>query len=108
MPLINYEVNLSLDWYKECVACSNVPDARATAFAKTNIKVSVSVITLLTQDNTKLFEQQKSGLKRTTEINIIQDKIHEVSSNYNFLHYYLKIIHTEQVFMTDTFGQPKK
>ena len=38
MPLINYEVNLSLDWYKECVACSNVPDARATAFAKNQYK----------------------------------------------------------------------
>ena len=82
MPLINYEINLSLDLYKECVASSNVLDARAAAFAKTNIKVSVSVITLLTQDNTKLFEQQKSGLKRTTEINIIQEKIQDLYFHY--------------------------
>ena len=82
MPLINYEINLSLDWYKECIASSNVLDARATAFAKTNIKVSVSVITLLTQDNTKLFEQQKSGLKRATGINIIHEKIQDLYFHY--------------------------
>ena len=82
MPLINYEINLSLDWYKECIASSNVLDARATAFAKTNIKVSVSVITLLTQDNTELFEQQKSGLKRATGINIIQEKIQDLYFHY--------------------------
>ena len=78
MPLINYEINLSLDWYKECVTSSNVFDVRAKAFAKTNIKVSVSVITLLTQDSTKLFEQQKPALKRTTGINIIQEKIQDL------------------------------
>ena len=82
MPLINYEINLSLDWYKECAVSSNVLDVRATAFAKTNIKVPVSVITLLTQDNTKLFEQQKSGLKRTTGINIIQEKIQDFYFHY--------------------------
>ena len=39
-------------------------DTRATTFAITDTKLYVSVLTLLTQDNAKLLQQLKSGLKK--------------------------------------------
>ena len=40
-------------------------DTKATTFAITDTKIYVQVVTLSTQDNTKLLEQLKSGFKRT-------------------------------------------
>ena len=50
MPLINYEVNLELGKGK---------------FAITETKLYIPIVTLSTQDNTKLLQQLKSGFKRT-------------------------------------------
>ena len=51
-------------------------DTRATTFAITHTKlyVYVSRLTLLTQDNAKLLQQLKSGLKKTINQNKINQK----------------------------------
>ena len=61
MPLINCEVNLILTWSATCV----ITDSRGVGrFAITDTKLYVPVVTLSTQENTKLLQQLKSGFKR--------------------------------------------
>ena len=63
MPLINWEINVILKWSANCViVCTNVANQNTT-FAITDTKLYVPVMTLKTQDNTKLLQQLKSGLK---------------------------------------------
>ena len=58
MPLINCEVNLILTWSSTCV----ITDFNgAGTFAITDTKLYVPVVTLSTQENTKLLQQLKSG-----------------------------------------------
>ena len=65
MPLINREINLILKWSTNCVIVStNVANQNAT-FKITDTKLFVSVVTLSTQDNSKLLQQLKFGFKRT-------------------------------------------
>ena len=61
MPLINCEVNLILTWSSTCVI-TNSNGART--FAITDTKLYAPVVTLLTQENTKFFQQLKAGFKR--------------------------------------------
>ena len=69
MPLINCEVNLILTWSSTCVLIStNTPNQNAT-FAITDTKLYVPVVTLSTQENTKFFQQLKSGFKRVINWN---------------------------------------
>ena len=57
MPFINCEVNLILTWSANCVIVStNVANQNAT-FQINNAKLYVPVITLSTQDNSKLLQQ---------------------------------------------------
>ena len=64
MPVINCEVNLILTWSSTCVLIvTNTPNQNAT-FAITDTKLYVPVVTLSTQENTKFFQQLKSGFKR--------------------------------------------
>ena len=51
MPLINYEVNLELTWSKDCVITNSTGEGK---FQITETKLYVPVVTLSTQDNTKL------------------------------------------------------
>ena len=62
MPLINCEVNLILTWSSTCVITNS---NGAGTFAITNTKLYVPLVTLSTQENAKLFQQLKSGFKRT-------------------------------------------
>ena len=65
MPLINCEVNLILTWSSSCVLiATSIPNQNAT-FAITD----VSVVTLSTEENTKFFQQLKSGFKRVINWN---------------------------------------
>ena len=61
MPLINCEVNLILTWSSTCVItnCTGIG-----AFKIAGTKLYVPVVTLSTQDNSKLLQQLKSGFKR--------------------------------------------
>ena len=54
MPLINCEVNLILTWSSTCVITNSTG---AGKFTITDTKLYVPVVTLSTQDNTKLPQQ---------------------------------------------------
>ena len=57
MPLINCEVNLILTWSSTCVITNSTGAGR---FATTDTRLYVPVVTLSTQENTKLLQQLKS------------------------------------------------
>ena len=78
IPLINCEINLILTQPEKSVLSN---DAKATAFPITNTNFYVSVITLSTQDNTKLLQQLKSSFKRTINQNKNQPKVTTETSN---------------------------
>ena len=61
IPLINCEVNLILIWLSTCVITNSTG---AGTFEITDTKLYVRVVTISTQDNSKLFQQLKSGFKR--------------------------------------------
>ena len=69
MPLINCEVNLILTWSSTCVIANSTG---AGWFAITDTKLYVPVVTLSTQDYTKLLNQLKSGFRRTINSNKYQ------------------------------------
>ena len=66
MLLINCEVNLILTWSSTCVITNSTG---ARAFATTDTKLYVPVVTLSTQDNSKLLHQLKSAFKRVINWN---------------------------------------
>ena len=69
---INCEISLILTRPNNCVISSATAK---TEFAITDTKIYVTVVTLSTQDNTKLLEQLKSGFKRTVNWNKYQSKV---------------------------------
>ena len=75
MPLIKREFNLILSWSSTCVLiATNIRNQSAT-FAITNTKLHVPVVTLSTQENTKFFQQLKSGFERVINgTNICQNQ----------------------------------
>ena len=60
MPLFNFEVNLILTWSATCVF---IKSTGAEKFEITDTKLYVPVVTLSTQDNSKLLQELKSGFK---------------------------------------------
>ena len=64
MPLINCEVNLILIWSSTCVLVATGVQNQNATFAITDTILYVSVVTLSTRENTKFFQQLKSGFKR--------------------------------------------
>ena len=54
---------------------------RATSFAITDTKICIPVMTLSTQDNTKLLQKLKSGFKRTINWNKRQSKVSTQEQN---------------------------
>ena len=86
IPLINCEVNLILTWSSTCVLIStDIPNQNAT-FAITDTKLYVPVVTLSTQENTKFFQQLKSGFKRVINWNKYLSKPELLAQNPNFNH----------------------
>ena len=82
-PLINYEVNLILTWSSTCV----ITDSNGAAtFAITDTKLYVPVVTLSTQENTKFFQQLKSGFKRVINWNKYLSKPVLLAQNPNLNH----------------------
>ena len=81
MSLFNCEFNPILTWSEDCVISSA---AGAAKFKITDTKLYVPVITLSTQDNSKLLQQLKSGFKRTINWNKYQRKVSkEVPNQYS-------------------------
>ena len=60
MPLIKCEVNLILTWSSTCVITNSTG---AGTFRTTDTKLYVPVVTLSTQDNSKLLQQYNQALK---------------------------------------------
>ena len=76
MPLINCKVELSLKWYENCILSSA---GTAATFTITDTKLYVSVVTLKTEDNTKLSKLLSEGFKRP----IYWNKYKIIFKNYN-------------------------
>ena len=83
MLLINCEVNLILTWSSTCVITNS---AGAGTFAITDTKLYVPVVTLLTEDKSKLLQQLNSGFKRTVSWNKYLSKPELLAQNLNLNH----------------------
>ena len=66
MLLINCEINLILTWSSTCVITDSTG---AGTFEITDTKLYAPLMTLSIQDNSKLFQQLKSGFKRVISWN---------------------------------------
>ena len=75
MPLINCEVNLILTWSARCFIIVAPIAGQEQTFTITDTKLFVPVVTLSTQDNSKLLQQLKSVFKRTINWNKYQSKV---------------------------------
>ena len=83
MSLITCKIILDLRWSKKCVIVANDIANQEATFSITDTKLYIPVGTLSTQDNEILFEQLKSGFKRTINWNKYQSKIStEISNQY--------------------------
>ena len=79
MPLINCEDNLFLTWSSTCVLV-------ATGIQKIDTNLYVPVVALSTQENTKFFQQLKSGFKRVINWNKYLSKPELLAQNPNLNH----------------------
>ena len=86
MALINCEVNLILTWSSTCVLISTNAQNQNAAFAITDAKLYVPVVTLSTQENTKFFQQLKSDFKRVINWNKYLSKPELLAQNVNLNH----------------------
>ena len=81
MPLINCKVEFSLNWIENCILSNS---GTAAAFKITDAKLYVPIITLKTEDNTKLSKLLSEGFKRLiywNEYKVIENKIVEIAAN---------------------------
>ena len=86
MPLINCEINLILTWSTNRVTVStNIANQNAT-FEITNTKLYLPVVTLSTQDNSKLLQQLKSSFKVVISWNQYLSKPELLAQNLNLNH----------------------
>ena len=76
IPLSNCVINLNLICFAVCVTATG-----AARFAVTATRLYVPVVTLSTQDNTKLLQQLKSGFKRTSNWDKYQLKMTKQAQN---------------------------
>ena len=98
IPLINCEVSLTLTWSENCVITSNAtrevdPDADPAVYEIDNstnatfkikdTKLYVSVVTLSAENDNKLLEQFKAGLKRTIKWNEYRIEMSNQTKNNN-------------------------
>ena len=86
MPLINCEVNLILTWSSTCVLIATGVPNQAAIFEITDTRLYVPVLTLSTQENTKFFQQLKSGFKRVINWNKYLSKPELLAQNPNLKH----------------------
>ena len=79
MSLINCKIELSLRWYKDCILSSA---GTAATFLITDTKLYVPIITLKSEDNTKLSKLLSEGFK----ISIYWNKYKIIFKIYNNEH----------------------
>ena len=75
MPLFNCEINLVLALFDRCFIIDNPLANQEPTFTITDTKLYVPAVNLLTQDNAKLLEKLKSGLKKTVNWNKYEPKV---------------------------------
>ena len=78
MPLISCKVELSLEWYKNCILSSAGDNA---TFTITDTKLYVPIVTLSSEDNAKLSKLLSEGFKRPiywNEYKVTPNKIVEI------------------------------
>ena len=61
MPLISFKVEFPLKWYEECILSSA---GTAATYKITDAKFYVPIVTLKTEDNSKLSKLLSEGFKR--------------------------------------------
>ena len=114
MPLINCEINFILTWSAVCsITDAPIADQEPTlTIIDTNLYVPV--VTLPTQDNTKILKQLKSNFKRTIGWKKYHPKVTAVLHNwyldflinpsfqkvFNILFYHLKIMVVRDIKLT--------
>ena len=86
MPLINCEIGLILDWLANCVIISTNNANQVPTFTITETNLYVPVVTLSTQDNSKLLPQLKNGFERTVTWNKYLIKPELLAQNANLNH----------------------
>ena len=86
MTLINCEVNLILTWSSNSVLIATGFPNQAAIFEINDTKLYVSVVTLSTQENTKLLQQLNSGFKRVINWNKYLSKPELFTQNPNLNH----------------------
>ena len=69
MSLINCETELVLTWSENCVIIYTDLANQVPTFTVTETNLYVPVVTLSTQDNSKLLPQLKNGFKRAISWN---------------------------------------
>ena len=83
MSLIKCEVNLILTWSSTCAVTYSTGER---TFEKADTKLYVLVVTLSTQDNSKLLQQLKSRFKRVISWNRYLSKLELLRRNLNLNH----------------------
>ena len=86
MPLINCELELILDWSASCVIIYTNVANQVRTFTITETNLYVPVVTLSTNDNSKLLPQLKNGFKRTITLNKYLVKRELLARNVNLNH----------------------
>ena len=69
MPFINCEISLQLKRSRKCTILAATVASQNPSFQINDTKLYVPVVTLSTQENTKLLKQLESGFKRTINPN---------------------------------------
>ena len=86
MPLINCELELILDWSVSCVIIYINVANQVPTFTIKETNLYVPVVTLSTNDNSKLLPQLKNGFKRTITWNKYLVKPELLGRNVNLNH----------------------
>ena len=91
MPLINCEVELSLNWIENCVLSTAQTDANAdntsadsATFKTTEAQLYVPIVTLSAEDNAKLSKLLSEGFKRSIYWNtykVTENTVIEIATN---------------------------
>ena len=86
MPLINCELNLILTCSSTGVLIATGVQNQNATFTITDTKLYVPVVTLSTKENTKFFQQLKSGFKRVINWNKYLSRPELLAQNLNLNH----------------------
>ena len=85
MPLIDCKVEISLKLIEKCILSNS---GTAAIFKRTDAKFYIPIVTLKTEDNTKLSKLLSKGFKRPiywNEYKVIPEKINAANENIRIL-----------------------